>query len=96
MREVLSEKEKQATTALTCLQIADVSVWPYLFCFGLLKGKLNGGHSQLVGKEAHISGQLWWADVGPWAVPTTNAAQQLPLEVKKNRRDYMIINIWLY
>lgn len=52
----LSEKDKQATTALTSLKTADAF---YLFCFGLLEGKLDGGHSQLVGKEAHVSGQLW-------------------------------------
>lgn len=78
----LSEKDKQATTALTSLQTADAF---YLFCFGLLEGKLDGGHSQLVGKEAHVSGQLWWADVGSWAVPTTNAAQELPLEEREKK-----------
>lgn len=55
----MSEKENQTTTGLTCLQTACFLVSLYLFCFGLLKGKLNGGHSQLVGKETHISRQLW-------------------------------------
>lgn len=85
---VLSEKEKQMTTGLTCLQTTCLLVLLYLFYFGLLKGELNGGHSQLVGKETHISRQLWWADMGSWAVPTMNAAQELPLPEKKekNRR----------
>lgn len=51
----------------------------YLFSFGLLEGKLHGGHSQLVGEEIHISRQLQRADVGSRAVPTTNATQQLSL-----------------
>ena len=56
----------------------------YLFCFGLLKGELHGGHSQLVGKEIHIPGQLQRADVGSRAVPTTNATQQLSLTERTN------------
>lgn len=55
----------------------------YLFCFGLLEGKLHGGHSQLVGEEIHISGQLQRADVGSWAVPTANATQQLSLTERR-------------
>ena len=51
----------------------------YLVVFALLKGKLHGGHSQLVGEEAHVSWQLRGADVGAGAVPTTHAAQQLSL-----------------
>lgn len=57
----------------------------YLLCFGLLEGKLHGGHSQLVGEVIHISGQLQRADVGSGAVSTSNAAQQLSLT--ERRRD---------
>lgn len=53
--------------------------WPYLFRFGLLEGELHGGHSQLVGEEIHISGQLQRADGWTRAVPATNATEQLSL-----------------
>lgn len=51
----------------------------YLFCVGLLEGKLHGGHSQLVGEEIHISRQLQRAHIGSRAVPAADATQQLPL-----------------
>ncbi|KAK5869364.1 hypothetical protein PBY51_024087 [Eleginops maclovinus] len=62
----------------------------YLFCFGLLKGELHGGHRQLVGKEIHISRQLQRADVGSRAVPPTDATQQLSLTERthKNKTKY--------
>lgn len=53
--------------------------WLYLFCVGLLEGKLHGGHSQLVGEEIHISRQLQRTHIGSWAVPAADATQQLPL-----------------
>lgn len=50
-------------------------------CFGLLKSEFHGRNSQLVGKETHISRQLKGAHVGPRTVSSTDATQQLSLEV---------------
>lgn len=67
--------------------------WLYLFVFSLLKGKLHGGHSQLVGEEIHISRQLQRADVGSWAVPATNATQQLSLREKWKRNTLGLVGL---
>jgi len=56
-----------------------VCVCAYLLVFALLKGKLHGGHSQVVGEEAHVAWQLQGGDVGSRAVPAAHAAQQLSL-----------------
>lgn len=60
-----------------------VLAWVYLFCCGLLEGKLHGGHGQLVGEEVHIPGQLQRADVGSWAISTADATQQLSLSERR-------------
>ena len=67
----------------------------YLVVFALLKGKLHGGHSQLVGEEAHVSWQLRGADVGSGAVPTTHAAQQLSLGSGEPEGTHISV-VWQY
>lgn len=51
----------------------------YLLGLGLLKGELQGGHGQLVGKEVNVPGQLERADRRRRAVPSSDTAEQLPL-----------------
>lgn len=54
----------------------------YLLGLGLLKRELQGGHSQLVGKEVNVTRQLEGADSRGRAVPTSDTAEQLPLTEK--------------
>lgn len=71
----------------------------YLLSLGLLKGELQGGHGQLVGKEVNISGQLERADSRRRAVPSSDTAEQLPLpernvmrRPRRGRKDVHVVS----